>query len=61
MPKVLISDSLSNLANNVFAQNNIDVDTIKSVEEEVDETKTTNRIFRGWFNLYYENKKFYER
>ena len=28
MPKILISDSLSNLANDVFKKNNIDVDTI---------------------------------
>ena len=34
MPKVLISDSLSNLANNVFAQNNIDVDTITDLKPE---------------------------
>ena len=32
MPKVLISDALSNLANKVFEGNNIEVDTITDLK-----------------------------
>ena len=32
MPKVLISDALSNLANEVFKNNNIEVDTITDLK-----------------------------
>ena len=34
MPKVLISDSLSSLANEVFEKNNIEVDTITDLSSE---------------------------
>ena len=34
MPKVLISDSLSSLANEVFEKNNIEVDTITDLSPE---------------------------
>jgi len=34
MPKVLISDSLSNLANEIFKRNNIEVDTITDLNPE---------------------------
>ena len=34
MPKVLISDALSNLANEIFEKNNIEVDTITDLSPE---------------------------
>ena len=34
MPKVLISDVLSNIANQVLKENNIDVDTITDLSPE---------------------------
>ena len=34
MPKILISDALSNLANDVFQKNNIEVDTITDLNPD---------------------------
>ena len=65
MPKILISDNLSNLANEVFLKNNIEVDTITNLNPEEltkiiknydglvvrSATKATNEIITAGVNL----------
>ena len=48
MPKVLISDSLSNLANKIFEKNNIEVDTIVDLSpEKLKEVSDSDNILRN--------------
>ena len=65
MPRVLISDTLSNLANDIFKKNNIEVDTftdlkpseLKNIIHKYDglvvrsATKATNEIITSGINL----------
>ena len=54
MPKVLIADALSNLANEVFKKNNIEVDTIIDLKpDELKKIISYNTCFDPMEKLVY--------